>query len=141
MGLPSTTRAPRWRDCGTSRPDKTRSRAIPPTATCTSARAKRPPEAATTTAPAAPAASRPPQFDFLSNGAENNFEGWYVDDATVSGALLSPANANAAFTGAAANELVGSSVSGIGDFNRDGKKDFAVSRPANLPLQTGQTYL
>lgn len=81
------------------------------------------------------------QFDFLSNATANNFEGWYVDDVTVSGALLTPAQANATFTGSGATELVGSAVSGIGDFNHDGKKDFAIMRAGTDSTNAGQAYV
>ncbi|HEY7116284.1 MAG TPA: hypothetical protein VH475_06850, partial [Tepidisphaeraceae bacterium] len=81
------------------------------------------------------------QFDFLSNGALNAFEGWYVDDVTVTGAPISPASANATFTGATPNEMVGAGVAGIGDFNGDGKKDFAILRVGLDTNTPGEVYL
>src|SRR5213075_2786493 len=66
------------------------------------------------------------RFSFTSNSANNNYEGWYVDDVTVTGASLSPANANATFTGTGNFDAVGAAVAAIGDFNGDGKKDFAI---------------
>ncbi|MDB5319040.1 MAG: cya 2, partial [Phycisphaerales bacterium] len=81
------------------------------------------------------------QFDFLNNGTQNAYEGWYVDDVSVSGAVLSPASASFTYTGTTANEGVGSAVSGIGDFNHDGKKDFAIMRAGIDAATPGQAYV
>jgi Ca2+-binding RTX toxin-like protein len=81
------------------------------------------------------------QFDFLSNGTLNNYEGWYVDDVTVSGAAISPATASAAFTGVVGGGQVGAGVANIGDFNGDGKKDFAILRGGGSGTQPGEAYI
>jgi Leucine-rich repeat (LRR) protein len=81
------------------------------------------------------------QFDFLSNGTLNNYEGWYVDDVTVSGAAISPATASAAFTGGVGGGQVGAGVANIGDFNGDGKKDFAILRGGGSGTQPGEAYI
>jgi Ca2+-binding RTX toxin-like protein/Leucine-rich repeat (LRR) protein len=79
------------------------------------------------------------RFDFASDNADNNFEGWYVDDVKVSAARLSITNASATFTGSVAGERLGSSVAGIGDFNGDTKGDFAIL--SRNDGKQGQAYL
>ncbi|RLB94870.1 MAG: hypothetical protein DRH50_05770, partial [Deltaproteobacteria bacterium] len=72
-------------------------------------------------------------FDSIDD-AENNYEGWYVDDVKV---VERPNvdNKDAEFT------VTGfSSVSGVGDFNGDGYEDFAILDPDNGGSK-GEVYI
>jgi hypothetical protein len=81
------------------------------------------------------------RFEFVTNTSDNAYEGMYVDDVTVTGATLSPANASATFSGLeffGQGEMLGASVSSAGDFNADGREDLVVVRAAG---GGGATYL
>jgi hypothetical protein len=78
------------------------------------------------------------RFDFTSDSSDNFHEGWYVDDVAVTGATLSPATANATWTGASPNEFLGASVASVGFFNNDAREDFAILRSGN---GQGEAYM
>lgn len=70
--------------------------------------------------------------------ANNDFEGWYIDDFQVS--IRAAVTPDATFTGASAQQRLGASVAGLGDVDGDGKSDFALGTAPGTG-QPGPTYI